>query len=107
MKRSKGKQKISNHEKFLRVVILISALVVLCSAVCRAQKLERSGNNFRAVSIAKDSTRTPYTYTDRKGKTYDVYLNGKGKAYVGKTSAKTGKYYRQYMPEITEQISKK
>lgn len=100
-------EKVTKHEKFLRAVIIGLALFGLAVNVCRAQKLERNGNNFRAVSIAKDSTKTQYTYTDRKGTTYDVYLNGKGKAYVGKTSAKTGKYYRQYMPEITEQISKK
>lgn len=100
-------KKVTRHEKILRALIVLAALTLLVANVCRGQKLERNGNNFRVARTSKDSTRTEYTFTDRKGKTYPVYLNGKGKAYVGKTSAKTGKYYRQYMPQITEQISKK
>ena len=57
--------------------------------------------NFRAVAkteAAKDST-TTFTYTDTKGVIRPVFVGSKGSYYVGRTSKKTGKYYRQYLPK--------
>jgi hypothetical protein len=50
-------------------------------------------------------TKTQYVYTDSKGNTYPVYLSASGKAFIKKTSKKTGKEYKQYVPEIGKQIN--
>ena len=57
--------------------------------------------NFQAVAktvAAKDST-TTFTYTDAKGVIRPVFVGSKGSFYVGRTSKKSGKYYRQYLPK--------
>ena len=100
------KTRTTTHEKILRAIIIISALITITAAACRAQKVERNGNNFRQIRPGKDSTRTEYTYTDSKGKTAPIFLSKSGKAYVPKTS-KNGKYYRRYLPEVTKQIANK
>lgn len=109
-------EKISRHEKFLRAVIIALTLFGLAVNVCRAQDkgkvtFTRKGDNFILTSAgrstAKDSTKTAYTLTDRKGVTRTVYMNAKGRCFVGRTSAKTGKYYRQYIPkEIEDEMAK-
>jgi len=98
--------KTTRHEKFIRILILILALFGLCVNLCRAQKVERIGNNFKEMKVGKDSTKTEYTYTDSKGETSPIFLSKSGKAFVPKVS-KAGKYYRRYLPEVTRQIANK
>lgn len=108
----KSQRAISAHEKLIRIIIVSLAVFGLAVNLCRAQdraKIIREGNNFKTASsvraTAKDSTATPYTFTDSKGQVYKVYLSKSGKAFISKTSTKTGKYYRQYKPEITAAIN--
>lgn len=108
----KSGRTISAHEKLIRIIIISLAVFGLAVNLCRAQdrgRIIREGNNFKAIkatrTAGKDSTATPYTYTDSKGQIYKVYLSKSGKAFIPKTSAKTGKYYRQYKPEITTAIN--
>ena len=76
----------------------------------QAQSVQRKGNNFTQVTNKKSSgkeTKTQYTYTDSKGNTYPIYLGTSGKAYIKRVSKKTGKEYKQYIPEIGKQINPK
>ena len=46
-------------------------------------------------------------WKDSKGNEYPVYMSSTGSCFVIKTSAKTGKEYRNYLgPEISEQMCK-
>lgn len=74
-----------------------------------AQNVVRKGNNFETVqrSTKQTETKTQYTYTDSKGVVYPVYLSSTGKAFIKKTSKKSGKEYKQYLPEIGKQINPK
>lgn len=74
----------------------------------QAQNVERKGNTFTQVTNKKSSgkeVKTQYTYTDSKGNTYPIYLSSTGKAFILKVSKKSGKEYKQYMPEIGKQIN--
>lgn len=74
----------------------------------QAQSVQRHGDNFTQISSVKQSgkeTKTKYTYTDSKGTVYPVYLSSTGKAFIKKVSKKTGKEYKQYLPEIGKQIN--
>ena len=99
-------------EKIIKATIILAVAVGLFSTVCRAQdrKIIRQGDTFSYESRAttrRDTTITAYTFKDGKGKTYPICMTAKGRAYVGKTSSKTGKYYRYYLDkQIEEQIIK-
>lgn len=89
-------------------------LIFLCAALqeCRAQNVVRKGNTFYQQSnsnkIEKDSaTLTGYYYQTADGTKYPIYMSSKGKCFILRTSSKTGKQYRQYLPEITKQLNSK
>jgi hypothetical protein len=79
----------------------ILLLLLLYQPTTRAQNVIRQGNTFVEISkTKKDSAqRTIYTYKDRHGKLYPIYLSAKGKAFIIRTS-KNGKEYRQYLKDI-------
>jgi hypothetical protein len=90
------------------VLFLLFGAAFLCSIT--AQTVVRKGNTFYQQSnsnkIAKDSvTFTGYHYFDSKGVRYPIYMSSKGKCFIIRTSLKTGKTYKQYLPEITKQLS--
>lgn len=83
-----------------------------CIQECRAQEVVRKGHSFyqqqSTNKIAKDSVVfTGYHYFDTKGIRYPIYMSSKGKCFIIRTSSKTGKQYKQYLPEITKQLAKK
>lgn len=88
---------------------MLLAMVLLGASPVHAQQVQQKGNNFTQVSKPKQGkeTKTPYTYTDSEGVTYPVYLSSKGKAYIKKKSKKTGKEYKQYLPEVGKKINPK
>ena len=91
--------------------IIISIFMMLALGMgAQAQSVQRQGNNFTQVSnkgqkSSGKETKTQYTYTDSKGNTYPVYLSSTGKAFVKRVSKKTGKEYKQYVPEVGKQIN--
>ena len=93
--------------------IIIAAIMLLSLNVgVQAQSVVKSGNIFTQVSnkggkSSGKETKTQYTYKDSKGNAYSVYLSTTGKAFIKKVSKKTGKEYKQYMPEIGKQINPK
>lgn len=89
--------------------IFIAAIMLFSLTMgVQAQSVQRQGNNFTQVSNPKTSgkeTKTEFTYTDSKGNIYPVYLSSTGKAFIKRVSKKTGKEYKQYVPEIGKQIN--
>ena len=89
--------------------LIIAAIMLLSMNVgIYAQSVSRQGNTFTQVSNKKSAgkeTKTQYVYTDSKGNSYPVWLSSSGKAFIKKVSKKTGKEYRQYVPEIGKQIN--
>ena len=91
--------------------LIITAMMLFSLGIgIQAQSVVKSGNNFTQVSnkggkSGGKETKTQYTYTDSKGNVYPIYLSSTGKAFIKKVSKKTGKEYKQYMPEIGKQIN--
>ena len=77
--------------------------------VSNAQTVMRKGNAFVQVTNQKSpkekETKTQYTYTDSKDNTYPIYLSSTGKAFIKKVSKKTGKEYKQYLPDVGKEIN--
>lgn len=95
----------------LVIVMFVCLLAFLWVATASAQSVVRKGNTFYQQSssnkIAKDSvTFTGYHYFDTNGIRYPIYMSSKGKCFILRTSKKTGKQYKQYLPEITKQLAK-
>lgn len=92
------------------VLFLLFGAAFLCSIT--AQNVTRKGKCFYQQSnsnkIEKDSaTLTGYYYQTTDGTKYPIYMSSKGKCFIWRTSSKTGKPYKQYLPEITKQLSGK
>ena len=89
--------------------LLITVLLPLTLCInSNAQSTIRSGNTFTQVSSKSGEgkeTKTQYTYKDSKGNTYPVYLSSTGKAFIKKVSKKSGKEYKQYLPDVGKQIN--
>lgn len=75
----------------------------------QAQSVVREGKTFTQVinkeKSAGKETKTEYVYKDSKGNCYPVFLSSTGKAFIKRVSKKTGKEYKQYVPEIGKQIN--
>ena len=94
----------------MKKIIITAIMLFSLSVGIQAQNVKREGNTFTQVSNKSGKsegkeTKTQYIYTDSKGNVYPVYLSSTGKAFIKKVSKKTGKEYKQYMPEIGRQIN--
>ena len=94
----------------MKQIMLMLCLILLGGITANAQDVVRNGNTFTEVSKKKQKEAfmtTPYTYVASDGKKYPIYVSGNGKYFIIRKSAKTGKEYRQYLPEVTKQLSKR
>ena len=94
----------------MKKLIIATIMLLGVSMAVSGQSVQRQGNTFTQVSNKKlagkdEGTATKYQYVDSKGKVYTVMLTSTGKAFIWKTSQKTGKAYKQYLPEIGKQIN--
>lgn len=106
-------KKIFNSGWFWGIIVgLIACFLLAHWCEVSAQSVTRKGNTFYQESnsnkIEKDTaTLTGYYYQTADGTKYPIYISSKGKCFILRTSSKTGKQYKQYLPEITKQLTKK
>lgn len=89
-----------------KIILAIAMLLTMGVQAQSQQKYQTNGNNIVAVSQAKqkkEAQKTSYTYTI-KGKTYEVYQGAKGSYYIVRTSTKTGKDYKYYLPKDVQKM---
>lgn len=91
------------------IIVLIAWMLAL-TIRAKAQDVIRKGNTFIEVSSDSSAKRGEYKktdilFTDRNGRTDTVYISSTGKAFIIKTSKKTGKRYRRYLPKVTEELN--
>ena len=96
----------------MKKIIIAAIMLFSLNVGVQAQSVVKSGNTFTQVSNKSGKsggkeTKTQYTFKDSKGNIYPVYLSASGKAYIKRISKKTGKEYKQYIPEIGKQINPK
>ena len=93
----------------MKKIIICISMMLAFGLVSNAQSVVREGKTFTQVTNQKKAagkeTPTDYKYVDSKGEVYVVMLSSTGKAFIWKTSKKTGKAYKQYLPEIGKQIN--
>lgn len=73
-----------------------------------AQNVKREGTTFVVSSSRKSAEPTKTKYTWKVGDVeYPIYISASGSCYIIKTSKKTGKEYKQYLPkEVCAEICK-
>ena len=83
--------------------------MTLLSCTSYAQ-VAREGNTFKSTTsqtTKSEGQQTKYTWQDKKGNKYPIYITKSGAVHVNRKSTKTGKDYKQYLSkEIKEQIQR-
>lgn len=86
---------------------LIFCLILAAISLTSTAEVKRNGDTFKVeqTSIASQGEKTKYTWEDKEGNKYPIYITKKGACYILRISKKTGKEYKYYLPkEIQAQI---
>lgn len=88
----------------MKKFILCILLALFCITI--NAEVKREGDTFKVEQSTKASdTKTKYTWEDKQGNKYPIFITKRGACYVLKTSKKTGKEYKYYLPkDIQTQI---
>lgn len=83
-------------------------LIALFSIASYSQDVVKEGKTFKVQTTQTTSEQqTEYTWEDKKGVKYPIFISKNGACYIKRISSKTGKEYKQYLPkEIQETIRK-
>ena len=97
-------------KKVILTIAIVIASMSLANAQDRTTNFTQEGKTFvqqKAGRTSKTAEPTGYTWKDSKGNEYPIFLHtyskgekaGRTTCYVVKTSAKTGKEYKYYLPD--------
>lgn len=90
----------------LLIFMLALTLAFIFSATAWSQNVVRNGKTFVDTAPTRERQepqKTEYSY--QKGDSvWTVYISSKGKAFIIRYSKRTGRQYRQYLPQITKEI---
>ena len=82
-----------------KIIVLLVCLALGIQGY--SQEYKRNGKEFSTVKQEKtksSETKTGYTWKDSDGNVYDIYISSRGSCYIYRTSRKTGKLYKYYLP---------
>lgn len=89
----------------MKKIILCILLALFCITI--NAEVKREGNTFKVEQTTKESdTKTQYTWVDKDGNVYPVFITKRGACYIFRTSKKTGKEYKQYLPKDIQETIK-
>ena len=88
---------------------IIALLVALSMSVTGYADVVRNGDTFKVekTTSVNQNTQTKYTWEDKEGNKYPIYVTKKGACYVLRVSKKTGKEYKYYLPKNIQETIKK
>jgi hypothetical protein len=91
------------------IIVAIIAALMFLGTVSSFAEVQRSGNTFKVESTTSVSndTQTKYTWQDKEGKEYPIFITKKGACYVKRVSKKTGKEYKYYLPKDVQETIRK
>ena len=86
---------------------IIYILLALFSININAE-VKRVNDTFKVENTTKESdTKTKFTWEDKQGNKYPIYITKRDSCYIVRISKKTNKEYKQYLPkDIQTQIKK-
>ena len=82
-------------------------IISLFMAIAANSEITKQGKTY--VQTSNVGVETPYEFKDSKENVYKIFINkSNGRCYVNKTSQKTGKSHKYYLPEdIAKEIASK
>lgn len=90
----------------MKKFILYLLLALFC--ITANAEVKREGDTFKVEQTSKASdTQTKYTWEDKEGNKYPIYVTKKGACYILRTSKKTSKEYKYYLPKDVQETIKK
>ena len=89
----------------MKKIILCLLLALFCITI--SAEVKREGNTFKVEQTTKESdTKTQYTWVDKDGNVYPVFITKRGACYIFRSSKKTGKEYKQYLNKNIQETIK-
>lgn len=90
------------------MVRFILGLLFALFCVTGNAEVKRDGNTFKVeASVKSQDTQTKYTWEDKEGKKYPIFITKNGACYINKVSKKSGKEYKYYLPKDAQSVIKK
>lgn len=90
----------------MKKLILCILLALFC--ITANAEVKREGDTFKVEQTLKaNDTQTKYTWEDKDGNKYPIFITKRGACYVLRTSKKTGKEYKYYLPKDIQETIKK
>lgn len=88
---------------------LIFCLILATISLTSTAEVKRNGDTFKVeqTSIASQGEKTKYTWEDKEGNKYPIFITKKGACYIKRVSKKTGKEYKCYLPKDIQETIKK
>jgi hypothetical protein len=96
------------HLRIPNKVFIITAIVaalMFIGTVSLFAETKREGNTFSTEQTV--DVMTKYTWKDKDGTIYPIYITKNGACYVKRISKKTGKEYKHYLPKDVQATIKK
>ena len=94
----------------MKKLFILAVLIFAAAVPASAQDYTRNGKTFvQSARSAKkaEATLTAYKWQDSKGNEYPIYQSASGACFVLRTSKKTGKEYKHYLPkELSAEIAR-
>ena len=92
----------------MKKIFIILAVFFCTFTTVFAQNYTQNGTTFVENKTKRSSSiETKYTYEDKNGKSYKIFLSKNGKAFIKVTSKKTGNEYNKYLDEeLSVKLSK-
>lgn len=90
--------------------IIVTLLVALIMGATGYSEVVRNGNVItitKTTTLVNEKESTGLYYQDKQGNQYLIYKSKNGKFYVIKTSKKTNKEYKYYLPKEVQETLKK
>ena len=92
----------------MKTLFILLAMCFCSFTTVFAQNYTQNGTTFVENKTKRSSSiETKYTYEDKNGKSYKIFLSKNGKAFIKVTSKKTGNEYNKYLDEeLSVKLSK-
>jgi hypothetical protein len=92
-------RKIHSSSKPFIITAILAMMMFFASAALFTASAEVIVRGTTITEVQKQDQITDFTYIDKDGKVYPVWISKNKKFYVKKISKKTGKEYKHYLPK--------